>query len=219
MAHFVLSHFYLPQPRTELRTAQFRETTSAFCMHVGHWLWPSRFLQDSLWQESVLASPSHLQGRTVPWRCLTGRFGDAQMCTCCAPLQAGPGCQCLSVVLSKAQLSATAWPIPAQPCTGDADTLQWHPRGFAEPSEAPGLLMPPHLWGPCVLLLGHAGSGLAGCARGEPGCPRHASLCTVSCVPAQSYPLRAVSTRIWAPSPSYFQVFSSFTAGFPFPQL
>lgn len=128
MAHFVLSHFYLPQPRTELRTAQFRETASAFCMHVCHWLWPSRFLQDSLWQESVLALPSHLQGRAVPWRCLTGRFGDAQMCTCCASLQAGAGCQCLSTVLSKVQLSATARPIPAQPmltlCSGTHVGLQ-----------------------------------------------------------------------------------------------
>lgn len=164
MAHFVLSNFYLPQPRTELRTAQFGETTSAFCMHVGPWLWPSRFLWVSQWQEPVLASPSHLHGRTVRWRCLTGRFGDGQMCSHCTLLQAGPECQCLSTALSKAQPSATAWPILAQPCVGNADTLQWHLHGFVEPLEVPGLLMPPHLLGPRMLLLGHVGSSLAGCA-------------------------------------------------------
>lgn len=125
MAHFVLSHFYLPQPHVELRTAQFGETTSAFCMHMGPWLWPSRFLQDSR-QEPVLASPSHLHGRTVPWRHLTGRSGDGQICLCYASLQAGPGCQCLSAALSKAQPSATAWPIHSQPCTGNADTCWGH---------------------------------------------------------------------------------------------
>lgn len=71
MAHFVLSHFYLPQPCTEPRTAQFGETTSTFCTHVGPWPWPSRFLWDSWWQESVLVSTPHLHGRRVPWCCLT----------------------------------------------------------------------------------------------------------------------------------------------------
>ena len=79
-AHFVLSYFYLPQPCIELRTAQFGETTRAFCMHVCPWLWPSRFLWDSWWQDPVLASPSHFNSRTVSWRCLTGRCGDTYMC-------------------------------------------------------------------------------------------------------------------------------------------
>lgn len=57
-----------------------------------------------------------------------------------------------------------------------------------------------------------------GWSRASCGCSWHASLCTGSCVPAQSYSLHAASTRIWAPSPSYFQVSSSFTPGFPFPQ-
>lgn len=108
---FVLSHFYLPQPHIELRTAQFRETTSTFFMHVDPWLWPSKFLWDFQWQEPVLASPSHLHGRTVPWCSLMGRFGDGQVCLHCASLQAGPECQCLSAALSKVQLSATVWPI------------------------------------------------------------------------------------------------------------
>lgn len=209
MAHFVLSHFYLPQPCIKPRTAQFGETTSAFCMHVGPWPWPRMFLWDSWWQEPVLVSTSHLHERRVPWCCLTERFGDGQMCSCCALLQVGRGCRCLSTALSKAQLSATAWPSPAELGTGDAGDLQWHPHEFAKPLEAPGLFMP-------TPLLGHVGSGLAACARGTAGLPADAQLslarflCSDSHVSAQSYSLHAASSRIW---PS-----SGFTPVFSFPQ-
>lgn len=126
------------------------------------------------------------------------------------------GCRCLPTGLSKAQLSATAWPSSAQLGTGDAGDLQWHPHEFAEPLEASGLLIPTPLPGPCVLLLGRVGSGLAGCAGGTAGLPADVQLslprflCSDSCVSAQSYPLYAASARIW---PS-----SSFTPGFSFPQ-
>lgn len=91
MAHFVLSHFYLSWPCIELRTAQFGETTNTFFMHVGHWLWPSRFLRGSRVRESVLASSSHFRGTAVRWGCFTGRFGDGQMLLtlCFAPGRTG----------------------------------------------------------------------------------------------------------------------------------
>lgn len=122
--------------------------------------------------------------------------------------------------LSRLQLSATAWLIPAQTRMGDADALQWHLHGFAKPSEALGVLMPPRFLGTHMLLPGHMGFGLAGCA-GEPGslqmlsCPWHTLLCTGSCVPAQSYPLCAMSTRLlpgvlqfrtWIPLPTALSI-------------
>lgn len=115
MARFVLRHFYQPQSCSEPRTAQFRETTTAFCIHVCPCLRPSRFLWDFWWQEPVLVSSSHLHSRTVPWHCLLGRFGDGQMCSCYASPQAGLQFQCLSAALSKAQLSTTATARPPRP--------------------------------------------------------------------------------------------------------
>lgn len=84
----------------------------------------------------------------------------------------------------------------AQPHMGKADALQWHTHRFAGPSEVPELLMPPHLLGPYMLLLGHVDSSLAGCSRRDLGSLWMPLLCTGSCMPEKSYLLCAGSTRI-----------------------
>lgn len=178
MARFALSHFCLPHHSIELGTAQFWETASAVCMHVGPWLWPSRLLWGCQGQECVLASPPCLHGRTVPGAVSWGGLGAGG----CA--QAAPRC-------------GQGWNAGASPqvpqrhsfLSGDADALQRHPQGFAEPRKCQRCQCHPSCW-ECGLQL----SRLCWLGAGSmqiPGCSQHASLCPGSHVPAQSSPLCA----------------------------
>lgn len=112
------------------------------------------------WEDSALAL-SH--GEVWGW---------ASVLTLCL----APGRPRMPMPLCSSLKSAAVCYCLAHPCMGNADALQWHPYGLAEPSEEPGLLMPPHLLGPCMLLLGHVGSSLAGCAGGGVRVPADAQL-------------------------------------------